>query len=545
MLPIAFLRSAYIATFWALAVLFSGPVAAQQAPLKGMVWTPPGDRIQAVQDIYAMAGAGVEAVRTDFFGNDEVLGIADTLGLHIYLDLPLSYLSVSELADTLASAQASLDAALDVARRHASIRAIGLAGHSDTSDPAACAWLEGLSSRLREAAPDISTYYVTLFSQDDVCADAVDFVLMDVLDRSDPSARIEKAGMASVGVGALGTGVGYDDFRGLLVPFSPERQARYFENALPELLDSSLRAVFVYRWRDRLSSVMASDPVRYGLHTPDGRTRAAFEVISGFFSGRRTVFAFDEGTPPPEPFPWVILFGWTIILAFGTGYALSPRFRYMLPRYFRAHAFFVEAVHANRENLSGVNFATFCMVVVTSGLTGFLILYNLAVTDAFMVAMHRLPSFVQSLAGQMIGKPVLCFLLAGGIHAFALGIWAIAWSLLLRLGPRIVRVRQVFMLIVWAHWPYLLVMAGAMVASSLPAPSGQVASMLAIAWICFGIFSFIQILIDIWLMARVSIWPLVLGALLYPFVWVSIFLFNTLLRHPSEVSFVWHAALRQ
>ena len=69
--------------------------------------------------------------------------------------------------------------------------------------------------------------------------------------------------------------------------------------------------------------------------------------------------------------------------------------------------------------------------------------------------------------------------------------------------------------------------------------------MLAIAWICFGLFSFIQILIDIWLIARAPVWLLILGALLYPSAWVSFFLFNTLLRYPSEVAFVWHTALRQ
>ena len=540
----AFLRSAYIATCWALTVLLPHPVPAQQAPLKGMVWTPPDDRIQAVQDMYAMAEAGVEAVRADFFRHDDVLDIADTLGLHIYLDLPFSRLSVSGLADTLASAEASLGAALDIARRHASIRAIGLAGHSDTSDPAACAWFERLSGRLHEAAPDLSAYYVTLFSEDDACTNAVDFVLLDVLDRSDPSAWIEKAGMSSAGVGALGAGVRHDVPRGLLSPFSQERQARYFEDTLPGLLDSSLRAVFVYRWRDRPFSGIASDPVRYGLHTPDGSARAAFEVISGIFSGRRTVFAFDEGTPPPEPFPWTILFGWMIILVFGAGYAFSPRFRYMLPRYFRSHAFFVEAVYTKRENLPGINFAIFFMLVVTTGSTGVLILYNLVETDAFMVAMHHLPPFVPSFVGQMIDKPVLCFLLTGSIHVLVLGIWAILWSLILRFGARIVRMRQVLMVIAWAHWPYLLVMAGAMVASSLPAPSGQIATALAIVWICFGLFSFIQVLVDIWLMARAGglLFP---GALLHPFVWVFFLLFNTLLRYPSEVAFVWHAALRQ
>ncbi len=540
----AFLRSAYIATCWALAILLPRPAAAQQAPLKGIVWTPPADRIQAVQDMYAMAEAGVEAVRADFFRDDDVLDIADTLGLHLYLDLPFSYLSVSGLADTLASAQESLDAALDIARRHVSIRAIGLAGHSDTSDPAACAWFEGLSSRLREEAPGLLTYYVTLFSEDDACANSVDIVLMDVLDRPDPWARIESAGIPSVGVGALGAGVRYGSSHGLLAPFSPERQARYFEDTLPGLLDSSLGIVFVYRWRDRPFSGMASDSVHYGLHASDGSVRAAFEVISEVFSGRRTVFAFDEGTPPPEPFPWIVIFGWMIILAFGAGYAFSPRFRYMLPRYFRSHAFFVEAVYTKRENLPGINFAAFFMLVVTTGSTGVLILYNLAATDAFMVAMHQLSPFVQSFVVRMIDRPVLCFLLAGGAHALVLGIWAILWSLLLRFGPRVVRIRQALMVIAWAHWPYLVVMAGAMVASSLPAPSGQIASALAIVWICFGLFSFIQVLVDIWLMAR-AMGLLVPGALLHPFVWVFLLLFNTLLRYPSEVAFVWHAALRQ
>lgn len=539
----AFLRSAYIAAFWILAVLFPRPVAAQQAPLKGMVWQPPDDRIQAVRDMYAMAEAGVEAVRADFFRNDDILDLADTLGLHIYLDLPFSRLSVSGLADTLASAQAFLEAALDMARRHASIRAIGLAGYSDTSDPAACAWFKQLSSRVREAPPDVSTYYVTLFSEDDACANAVDFVLPDVLDRPDPAAWIEGAGMSSVGVGALGTGIRDDAPRGLLAPFSQERQARYFEDTLPGLFDSSLRVVFVYRWRDRPFSGIASDPVRYGLHTPDGSARAAFEVISGVFSGRRTVFAFDEGAPLSKPFPWIVLFGWMIILAFGAGYAFLPRFRYMLPRYFRSHAFFVEAVYTKRENLPAMNFAALFMLVVTSGSTAVLVLYNLIATDAFMVAMHHLPPFVSSFVDQMIDKPVLCFLL-GGVYVLALGIWAILWSLLLRFGARAVRPRQVLMVIAWAQWPYLLVMAGAMVASSLPTPSGQVASMLAIAWICFGLFSLIQILFDIWLMVREG-GLLVPGALLHPFVWMFFLLLNALLRHPSEVAFVWHAALRQ
>ncbi len=541
----ALLRVAHIATCWAFAAFLSAPVVAQQAPLKGVVWSPPEDGVQAVRDMYAMAGSGVQAVRAPFMQNSHALAAADTLGLHIYLDLPLSRLSVSGLQDTLAYAQAALDDALSMARRHSSIRAIGLTLNSDTSDPAACALLAQLAGRLRTAEPDISTYYVTRFSRDDACADVVDFVLIDVLNRSDPGDWLDKADASSVGVGAFGVGVSPDGPRGLLASFSPARQARYFEDVLPGLLERPLQAVFVYRWRDDSVSGPSLEGRRYGLHAADGRARAAFDVISGIFSGRQTVFAFDQGEPPPNSVSWVILFGWLVILAIGTGYALSPRFRYMLPRYFRSHIFFVEAVYTKREILPGTNLVAFCALAVATGLAGYATLHHLKATYAFTVAIYYLPPLAHMITEQTLERPFLYFALAGCLLALALGLWIIAWSLLLQLGPRILRIRQVHMLVVWAHWPCLLVMALAMVASALPAPSGQAGFALAVVWLCLGLFSFAQVLVDMRLAARPPAFLLVLGALLHPLTWVFFFLLGVFFRHSSEAAFVWRAAFRQ
>ncbi len=543
----AVLRFAYIATCWTLtsAALFSPPAVARQAPLKGVVWSPPENSVQAVRDMYAMAEGGVQAVRALFTPNSHALSAADTLGLHIYLDLPVSRLSVFGLQDTLAHAQESLADALGIARRYSSIRAIGLVRDSDTFDPAACAALEQLAARVRTAAPDISTYYVTRFFRGDACAHVVDFVLIDVLNRSNPADWLDKAAGSSVGVAALGTGVAPDGPRGLLAPFSPERQARYFEDALPELLDRPLQAVFAYRWRDRPASDLSPDSRQYGLHGEDGHARAAFDVISGIFSGRQTVFAFDQGEPPPKPVSWVILFGWLVILAIGTGYAMSPRFRYMLPRYFQSHVFFVEAVYTKREILPGTNLMALFALAAATGLTGYMALHHLKATDAFMVAMYYLPPLTHAATGQMLARPFLYFLLAGCLFALALVLWTVAWSLLLQLGPRILRIRQVHMLVVWAHWSCLLAMAVAMVISTLPDPSGRAGFILIGVWLCLGLFSFVQVLVDMQLATRAPAYLLVLGGLLHPFVWVFFFLFGVLLRHPSEVAFVWRAAFRQ
>ncbi len=545
----AVLRFAYIATCWALtsAALFSPPVVARQTPLKGVVWSPPEDSVQAVRDMYAMAEGGVEAVRASFTQNSHALAAADALGLHIYLDLPVSRLSVSGLQDTLAHAREALDSVLDMTRRHPSIRAIGLARHSDTSDPAACAALDELAARVRAAAPGVSTYYVTRFSRDDACAHVVDFVLIDVLDRPDPADWLDKADGPSVGVGALGIGVAPDGPRGLLAPFSPERQARYFEDALPELLGRPLQAVFAYRWRDSPASDARSPrgSSQYGLHAADGQARVAFDVVSGIFSGRQTVFAFDQGEPPRKSVSWVILFGWLVILAIGTGYALSPRFRYMLPRYFRSHVFFVEAVYTKREILPGTNLMALFALAAATALTGYMALHHLQVTDAFLVAMQYLSPLTQALTGEMLRRPFLYFSLAGCLFALALVLWVAAWSLLLQLGSRILRIRQVHMLVVWAHWSCLLSMAAAMVISTLPEPSGRAGFILLVVWLFLGLFSFVQVLLDMQLATRAPAYLLVLGALLHPFSWAFFFLVGVLLRHPSEAAFVWRAAFRQ
>ena len=125
------------------AVLLTGivhPGAAQTQTYRGVVWDPPADPVQAEATMRQMHAMGVNAIRMPLLRDERLLTLADTLGLHLFQELPLDYLSAEALRDTLGYATRLLELVLNDARAHPSVRHIGLARHSDTSDSTAC-WL--------------------------------------------------------------------------------------------------------------------------------------------------------------------------------------------------------------------------------------------------------------------------------------------------------------------------------------------------------------------------------------------------------------------
>ena len=332
------------------------PDAAGQTtgPLKGIVWTPPGDLQQAENDLRRMHRLGVEAIRTDLIRNAQLLDLADTLGLMLFQELPLDAVSAAGLRDTLGYATRLLELALTEAQRHPSARHFGLARGSDTSDPAACTFFEQLAERVRQHGPSGSqAYYVTRFAEADACTDAVDFVLLDVRDAAKPVHRLaqwraarDSLSAPPAGIGALGTWV-RPGTRGIQRPHSLDAQARYLETNLRRLLtaDSTAQplAVFVQRWRDMpttqpVPTLDLADPFvqRYGLLNAAGEPRPAYQVVEGFFSGRQMVFALDTGRPHRPRAPWTSVMGWGVVLLLGVCFAASARFRQLVPRYFFA-----------------------------------------------------------------------------------------------------------------------------------------------------------------------------------------------------------------
>ncbi len=469
-----------------LAVLTGGPQMARaqpvedDGPLRGMVWEAPEALPQALAELRAMRRAGVEAGRTGPIRREALLTLADTLGLAFFQDLPAAYLSASALQDSLEGLERVLGEMLRRARSHPSARHFGLTRFSDVTDPATCAALETLARRVRRQGPPGSrTYYITAFTEADACAEVVDLVLLDVLNRDDPVASLRRWRTAhpdttgtAVGIGALGTWVDPSAGRGLRVPHSPEAQARYFERHLAELLTdtSAVRpaAIFVYRWRDgaQEGALRRIPPGRrYGLLTAGGEPRPALKVVRGLFTGRQEVFAFPEGQAPRPPVPWLVLLGWGVVALLSVFYASSPRFRRMVPRYFQAHGFYREAVREGRDVLTGASVVLLVAAGLSAGLLFAAWLVVVQDTLSFTLLLARLHPAVQAYVLALAARPWMPVLLLAAAYAGLL----LLWALLLALASRRhlpLRPGQTLMLIVWPRWPMLLLMGGAVVATT-------------------------------------------------------------------------------
>lgn len=553
-------RAAAVLLAVALAALAASPAVAQEGALKGVVWTVPEGQAQAEQDLRAMADAGIEAVRSGLIRSEKLLSLADTLGIALYLDLPLSRLPAARMVDTLDYARAVVDTAAALAGRHRSIQAVGMARYADTSDPAACAVLDELHRRLRSrAGPGISTYYVTRFVENDVCSEAVDFVLIDARGAENPAELLRWWHAAhpggSVGLAAFGVWVRSDTLRGLAVPASPERQARYLERHLAVLLSDTLsaplRALFVYRWRDApLSYANTAHDLehpyleRYGLHAVDDTARPALRVVAGIFTGRQTVFAFERGTTPSGPAPWSVLFGWAVIASLGIFYALSPRFRSMLPRYFQARFFFRESVREGRDVLLGASSMLLAALGIASGLVTLVVADAVRPTATFMLALRWLPPTTQGAVATLLGRPLLFIVVVGCIHVTALLLWSTVLSVLSRrkftLAPS-----QVLMLVVWPRWPVLAVMVAAMVAASLEEPNAYLIGGIVLTWMLIEVASALRTLTDFLAVTRIPLWLLAPAALLHPGVLLAGVLAMVVLGHQPEFTYLRHAAMRR
>lgn len=534
--------------------------AAQQDLQKGVVWTAPTGEARAESDLHEMRAAGVDAIRTDALPGDALFRLADSLGMDLYLDLPIGRLPAARLLDTLQYARSALDSVVALAREHASVRAVGLVQESDTSDPASCVVLEDLARRVRETGPPgTETYYVTRFIEADACASAVDFVLANVTGSPDPVGDLRRwhaSGHSSpLGVASLGIWVRSDTLHGLNVPASPERQARYFEVHLSRLLADTLAvrspAVFVYRWRDirRAYASTAHDLARpyeqrYGLHTLTGAARPAMHVVDGLFTGRQNAFAFERGDAPPTSLPWPTLLGWGIMAMLGVFYALSPRFRHLVPRYFTARFFFREAVREGRDVLLGASTVLLASVGLSCGLVAYVLADAIRTTYAFSLVTRWLPVATQDVVATMLARPFVLIALVGCIYAAMLMAWAVVLSILSR-RTYTVAPAQVLMLVVWPRWPLLLVLVAAMVAASRPEPDAYLLGALAAGWMLVSLASVVRTLIDFTAVTRLPAWLLPPAVVLHPAVLAAGVLAVVLLGYVPEVEFIWHAAVRR
>jgi hypothetical protein len=433
----------------------------------GVVWTPPNAPGPALRTLNRIHAAGARAVRlTRLSSADTLFARADSLGLRLFIDLPVAYVSAPALRDSLRQAQSTLGRLRALARRHASVQYVGLARHADTTVPTACSVLAEWTTRLHGAPASLRTYYVTPFPRPaDQCADAVDLALLDTRGRPDPVDRWRtwKTDTTQTGLGALGTWVDPDAASGLRVPHSPERQARYLERAFSTLLDadpSRPGALFVYRWQDRTAPLSIR---RYGLHDTTGTPRPAAEVVEGVYTDTQHVFAFPSGTAPSSA-PHLILFGWGLIALLAGLYAQSPFFRQTAFRYFAAHGFYRDAVQEGRDVGPIINTVLLLSATIAFGL---IVVLLSRIASAAPPTEHLLAALLASLRPPLatgLAQPGLAGLLVGGGSL----VLVIGWMLGLVLVSRQempLSLAQGLMLVTWPCWPVVIALIVALVAT--------------------------------------------------------------------------------
>lgn len=516
--------------------------------VRGVVWHPPRTAGPALRQLRRIATTGATALRlVGPLPADPVFDRADSLGLALFVDLPVAYVSAPALRDSLRAARPVLERLRRLARQHPSLRAIGLARGANTSDPAACAPLRAWTRKIQDWSSSPSTYYVTPFTASaDRCAAAVDRVLLDTRARPDPGARLSRwrDTDAAAGLGALGTWVRPGADPGLRVPHSPERQARYLETALGDVTgrSSGSAPVFVYRWRDSDPPLLPTR--RHGLRTADGTARPAARVLEGMYRGAQRVFAFPDGTAPSRTPLGPLLLGWGILGLLGGLYAQSPFVRQTLSRYFTAHGFYRDAVREGRDIGRVETLLLLGAVGAALGTIGALAARLAAPQVETGLFVEALPSALQSPLGAALAHPAATGLVVGGGSAALLLGWALLLVGVARLERPFTAVQGI-LLVTWPCWPALLGMMIALVAATdPPASPGVLGLVLLVGGLATTAAVSARVLRDFWAVSRVELpWVLVL-TLPSPLVLLGVAATIGILEYEVPLRLLWHLLTR-
>ncbi|GMQ81233.1 MAG: hypothetical protein BMS9Abin05_0664 [Rhodothermia bacterium] len=541
--------------FTLLFVLYTSPatVLALQERDLGVVWESPESSILAISDLEDIRAAGITSVRTGPIVKQAILEMADSLGLTLYRELPISRFSARRLLDSTAYAANLLDELLAAGRNHPSAGPIGLAVNSDVSDPNACAYFQEVRKRIRQN-PAQQFYYVGSFIENDACNEAVDFVLLDALDESEPVHSLEEwvaSRPTRVGLAAVGWRVDPAEAQGLGSSYSSEEQARSLENTIGALADyGSPTIVFVHRWRDQTARADALRPLRdpynrrYGLNTEDRLPRAAKGVLSAFLQTGQNVFAFTPAQSERFTFPWFVLLGWLLIATVAVLYASSPRFRYMVPRYFMAHGFFRNAVREAREVLPIVSTALLTIMGIAVGMIGTQVFLALHDTSPFKHVLGLQTAQVQSVVNAMLEGPLLSVILIGSIALLAMSIWMGLWMIIASKRAPLLP-SQALMLGVWPRWQLLLLLPMIMSIHSLSLDSNMAwMPVLIPLWIGTALWASVRTAYDLYKITNCGPVPAVIVWFFNP-VWLSILGIILLsIVQSDHTRFLWHLATR-
>jgi len=317
----------------------------QTTPLRGVVWDIPEPPM--VEDLINIREAGVEALQLPLLEDISIVHAADTLGIKLFQDLPILLLPTSPLLDTLAYAKRQLSRAKWIYFLYPSARYYGVSSKSDTSNPLSCEYFKELA----EWAPDLTLYYTSAFVDEDQCSSYVDLVLIDTRRTSSPITILNDWDRStSIGFTRLGKKVNPQSY-GLFHESSPQSQARFLENQLPALLESPLKVIFVYRWKDQHDS-----STQWGLIDASGLKRPAYDVLNGIYTDTQNVFTFNFGDIPEQSLPWPLLMGWISVLFALVVSIWYPRFPEIMLNYLMNKYPHHETLYRESALLGGASF---------------------------------------------------------------------------------------------------------------------------------------------------------------------------------------------
>ena len=515
----------------------------------GVVWTPPVAPIPALNGLAQIQELGATAVRLTHLPADTtattIATRADSLGLRLYVDLPMADGSAPRPDEARPQADASLDRLRSLANRHVSITHVGLARGASTTGSRRCDRLRRWTERIHDASASLHTYYVTPFVPSaDRCADAVDQPLLDLRGHPRPTDRWRawRTRTDSVGIGALGTWTRPAAASGLRVPHSAERQARYLETTLSRLLDSTRAAppvVFVARWQDDDASLLPSR--RYGLHDAAGTPRPAATVVRGLYSGTQRTFAFPDGSAPPGTYG-LVLVGWGLVAVLGLLYAGSLFVRETTVRYFTAPGFYRDALQDGREVSSGANGLLLALVGGSLGVAAARMAQLAAAQPETERVLAALPRVVGTALVPGLEHPALAGLAVGGGALALLLLWTGAGVAMARLGTRF-SMAQGLMVVTWPCWPILLAPPIALATGSGAPLSPSLFALVLLGGSTLVLLSVtLRVLFDYWRVTDAPAWTLFPLAALSPLALVGASLLVAA-QYGVSLSVLWRLAV--
>ncbi len=498
-----------ISLILAVALSASGEAAGQTV---GVIWDPPAELSLALADLDAISEVGFSAVRLPDHSPTGVLKAADSLGLAIYVDLPVRFLTSIELVQS----KDSLLMAMERAASTGYVTAVGLAFAPQSTEDATCRVLRDLA-----AATPLVTYIVSWDRPPDLCQGSVDLVLYD---------SPEHDALASDVFGRPVTSDLYD-------------QAAFLAQRLAE--NQSSTPLFLHRWRDQVSVAgFQSDPggERYGITADRNEARPAATVIHRILEEGRFVFERPPHSAAPRPSSQTVVVGWLLVLVLLGLYVRSPRFRPMFVRYFTGHSFYRTAVMESRNTMTGSSITLMICFGIAGGIIAMEAGRVLPSASGYHAVWNWSPVPVRMWLDAVFSGSRWWILALSSSMAIAGFLWVILIHVTIGRQSNL-GIGQILVLTVWPQWPVFASVPAFMVLAGLPieAASPLLAPLLGTSVLasCWGS---VRATIDLGRAGRLGpIRTLVLWLLSPPAVGAGLaILFLT--RKPGAVSYLWAAA---